>query len=188
MTLHFDHSVIKINKDGSQSISAHLDKGEKLADGRTYADVLASRPKGDDITLEDIPATEHDHGLTSDATNTNTAPVGSPAATGELEGTDDGQIVNEAVIEASEHEEGSENEQETALTENETGDSSTVVPVDGEGEENSGAEKAADEEEEIERPKDSDNKDAWFTYAKSKGYEGDRDDLTNKQYIEQFGA
>jgi hypothetical protein len=186
MTLHFDHSVIKINKDGSQSISDHMDEGEKLSDGRTYEDVLDSRAQpGVSASLpEDYEAPVPITGMTTDATNTNTAPVGSAAATGELEGTEDGQIINKAVIEENDLGEGADVPQ-TALTETENHDSSTIVPV--EGEEANTDENSSDDDEADERPKDSDNKDAWFAYAQSKGFEGDRDDLTVKQFIEQYG-
>jgi len=46
---------------------------------------------------------------------------------------------------------------------------------------------AAADDSIAERPLDTDNKDAWFSYAKTKGFEGARDDLTVKQLIEQFG-
>lgn len=67
MTIYFDSSVVKIDKDGNQILSSTLDKGEKLANGQTYADVnkngISSGLHTETITTET---------MTVDETKTNT--------------------------------------------------------------------------------------------------------------------
>jgi len=70
--IHFDHTIIKIDKHGNKVLSAHLDKGEELEDGRTYADVKV-RHEGPEVP----PLAEPDDsvGLTADEGNNGTVPV-----------------------------------------------------------------------------------------------------------------
>lgn len=65
------------------------------------------------------------------------------------------------------------------------------VPATNEHNEDSGEQSSESSEStqaQDEAPKASDNKDAWFEYAKTKGFEGEKEDLTKEQLIEQYGA
>lgn len=66
MTIHFDSSILKIRKDGARVISVTLERGEKLADGRTYSEVK----KGDKPTPE-----VEGGGLTLDMETNSSVPI-----------------------------------------------------------------------------------------------------------------
>jgi hypothetical protein len=76
MTISFDSGIVKINKDGDQVLSSYLDKGEKMLDGRTYAEVekdLGKQAQGEVSSVEQRPnegadarATEDEQGAGSE--------------------------------------------------------------------------------------------------------------------------
>jgi hypothetical protein len=67
MTISFDSGIVKVLKDGTQVLSHYLDKGEKMLDGRTYAEVekdLGKQAQGEVSSVEQRP------GEGADATET----------------------------------------------------------------------------------------------------------------------
>lgn len=68
MTIHFDSSILKVNKDGVRVISTTLEKGEKLLDGRTYNDLAKGK-------TPEVPEVETG-GLTLDVETNSSVPTG----------------------------------------------------------------------------------------------------------------
>ena len=72
MTLQFDHTIVKINKDGHIVMGHSLSKGEKLIGGDTYEEVkerVGDQTIGIPAALEtvtvEVPSLTADHTLTS---------------------------------------------------------------------------------------------------------------------------
>jgi hypothetical protein len=68
MTIHFEGSIVKVTKGGVRVLSNTLEKGEKLADGRTYAQVK----KGKTIGKHTVEGTG---GLTFDPATGSSVPI-----------------------------------------------------------------------------------------------------------------
>lgn len=72
MTIHFDSSLVKIDKKGNQILSNTLEKGEKLASGQTYAQVL--RAGGVIGDTDEFAERDDEQGLTLDESGVHTVP------------------------------------------------------------------------------------------------------------------
>lgn len=100
MTHHFSSSIMKITKDGATVLSSYLDKGEKLVDGTTYAQVTKAptievKAEKDDAELRAAEAArvlEETSSLTLNEAGTGTTPGT----------TDDGAAAAAAAKEAEE--------------------------------------------------------------------------------------
>lgn len=180
MTITFDQSVVKIRKDGVQVLSNTLEKGEKLADGETYAEAkkrLADSSVGIYIQPDSGEAAP---GLTTDPTGVSTIPV-------ELKDEFQKQLDNPAVIEDT------TGDAAQTLTENadQTG-STPASEIEEEDDDASDDEKDDSPEHDGDdktgvRPDDDAAKPVWFEYAQGKGHKGEYEDITKKQLIEQYG-
>lgn len=143
MTIHFDNTIIKIDKDGNRLASSYIAPGEKLENGQSYEEVAKQFGGGDaaidpanDVHVLSTEESDQGQGMTLDESGTGTAALGT--------------------------ETGSSNEGAAS------GDKGT------EGDEDKAPAKSA-------------NKDEWFAYAQAHGYEGEEDDITKDQLIEQYG-
>lgn len=72
MTIHFDSSLVKIDKKGNQILSTTLDKGEKLASGQTYSQIL--RAGGVIGNVDEFAERDDEQGLTLDESGVHTVP------------------------------------------------------------------------------------------------------------------
>lgn len=155
MTIHFDSTIVKIRKDGVRVISSTLEKGEKLLDGRTYAEVK----KGDTPTPE-----VEGGGLTLDPVTNSSVPIENDAkVSGEQKHAEDLA--------------GNAGPATSGLTLDET--KTSTVSADT---------ASSSDDSEDNAPAKSDDKQAWFDYAQTKGFDGEYDDLTKAELIKKYGA
>ena len=189
MDIQFDHTIVKVNKDGHVVMGNSLSKGEKLISGETYAEVQ-ERLGGETVG---IPAaqevvTVEAQPLTLDASQTSTVPADETVpveitSTPAPENTEQEKNDDAPVLGADSQEGG-----ELKGTLDEAGDSTAVVPVeDGDTPEDEGDGEEKDDDQTGVRPDDNDPKPVWFEYALGKGHKGEYDDITKKQLIEQYG-
>lgn len=127
MTIHFDHTIIKLDQDGNRQASSYLAPGEKLENGQTYEEVqgIYGIEPATDVHVVGDDEGNQGQGLTVDSTGTSTVA-------------------------------------ENPSTPSNTGD-------------------------EDQPPAKSALKDEWFAYAQKHGYDGEEDDITKEQLIEQYG-
>jgi hypothetical protein len=157
----FTSSIIKYDADGNKIVSSFLDEGETLASGITYEEVLHDgtvTPVSTDTLITPLQEgnPDADGGLTVDYTKISTVPKGSEQTLAPEDRT---------VVEEKE------------------GD-----PIENGGVAETPAEDAPVEDApaEDEKPGTGDSKQAWYDYAKTQGFEGEIDDLTKAQFIEQY--
>lgn len=72
MTIHFDSSLVKIDKKGNRVLSTTLSKGEKLESGQTYAQVLKAHGVIGDV--DQYAEADDEQGMTLDESGTHTVP------------------------------------------------------------------------------------------------------------------
>lgn len=181
MTIEYDQSIAKYDKDGNVVLSNTLEKGEKLINGQTYKQEqkrLGKAPEGSPFAQGTL--TEHNNptdpvpGLTvtSDGVNTRRQddPDTEPAARAPFE-------------------------PELVATESTDGNSTVIVEPDENNQATPEATKAVEEGstddakmETVDPPKDSDSKQEWFDYAtEHKGLDKDYDDVTKNEIIAFVG-
>lgn len=174
MTIRYDWSIVKFNKDGARVISDTLEKGEKLVDGTTYKQerkrLEAERPESSPFAQgsmeeQNDPDTTA-FALTLDETQTNTK-----------RDTD----------ETPEPAEVSDPALDTKATVSEDGDSTAVVHEgDSSGEEvkDDGAKDLDANAKTVDPPRPSDSKQEWYDYAtKNKGLKANYDDITKNEIV-----
>lgn len=177
MTIEYDYSVEKINKDGVRVLSNRLEKGEKLTNGQSYKDEqkrLNVEPESSPFAQGSL--TEHNQpedpseALTLSEDGNNTKRAGDP----------DPEPFEEAPFEP-----------EHVATESSDGASTVIVDPDennqatSEAVENveSGSGEASSVEF-VDPPKDSDSKQEWYDYAKAnKGLDVAYEDITKNEII-----
>ncbi|WNN94987.1 hypothetical protein SEA_MAGRITTE_10 [Microbacterium phage Magritte] len=178
MTIEYDYSVEKINKDGVTVLSNRLEKGEKLSNGQTYKDEqkrLGKEPESSPFAQGTL--TEHNKpedpsaALTLSADGNNT----------KREGDADPEPFGEAPFEP-----------ELIATTDDEGISTIVTtpegnaPASADGEESEGSDDS--EKEYVDPPKDSDSKQEWYDYAtEHKGLTVEYDDITKNDIIAFVG-
>lgn len=168
MTIEYDQSVAKYNKNGDVVLSNTLEKGEKLITGATYKDEqkrLGKAPEGSPFAqgslIEHNNPTDPIPGLTvtSDGVNTRRQddldPEPAPRAPFEPE---------------------------LVATTDDEGSSTVITTPSGE------TPATGSESEYVDPPKDSDSKQEWFDYAtKHKGLKAEYDDITKNEIIAFVG-
>lgn len=176
MTLQFDHTIVKVNKDGHIVMGNSLSKGERLVGGDSYEDVVErvgdqtiGIPAATQTVTVEVPALTLDESFTStvpatDLTSVEQTGVVSPDNTDPEGGS--GEVLGTA-------HEGTSNELK-GTTDDEK--NSTVV------------EELDDADKTGERPDDDADKSTWYEFALGKGHKGEYTDITKKQLIEQYGA
>lgn len=189
---NFDSGIVKIDKNGNRVVSDYLDDGEELADNKRVknpvigqgndsqrlidesgdAPVSAAGPGRDNMAPVNIDGSDK-----SVAGEPNSRQAGGPEAP-ETQETDEQKTAREAAAAGSENEQVQETEEQKTARE---AAENAPQETDEEKASREAAEAAA-------IPKETDNKDTWFAYAKTKGFEGAKDDLTKAQYVEQYGA
>lgn len=176
MTIEYDYSIVKIDKDGNSILSNKLEKGEKLLNGASYKDELKRLGKEPESSpFAQGTLTEHNNPtdpvpaltVTSDGVNTRRAddPDTEPAAIAPFE-------------------------PELVATESTDGNSTVIVKPDENNQATPEATKAVEEGKTItvDPPKDSDSKQEWFDYAtEHKGLTAEYDDVTKNQIIAFVG-
>lgn len=158
MAIQFDHTIIKLNKDGEIVPSNTLYKGEKLQTGETYNEVLKRiKETGETVGFAHISEDEVEilDGATLDPTGTSTISINEYDAVEQKQAEIEEQ--REAYIAES-------------VAVNQLG-TDPVTPDD----------------KSLPRPSDHDDKEAWYAYAKSKGFDGDYEKTTKKTFIETYG-
>lgn len=171
MTIEYDYSVEKINKDGVTVLSNRLEKGEKLTNGQTYKDEqkrLGKEPESSPFAQGSL--TEHNNpenpseALTLSADGNNT----------KREGDADPEPFGEAPFEP-----------ELVATTDDEGTSTIVKTPEGEAPASADGEESDDSETEfVDPPKDSDSKQEWYDYAtKHKGLDVAYEDITKNDII-----
>jgi len=152
MTIHYDHSIVKIDGDGNRIISSYINPGERLENGQTYEELAPetdSIAPANDVHVVGDDEGDQGQGMTLDEGSNGTAPIA---------GNDPAESpVGDGV---------------------EPGSSNDGGPSGENGTEGDDEDKA---------PAKSALKDEWFAYAQSKGFEGDENDITKEQLIEQYG-
>ena len=173
MTIIYDSSIVKRNKDGAVLISDRLEKGERLIDGSTYRDeevrlgrVNTPSPFAQGSMIENNNPDNPAPGLT----------------------TEDGINTIRQGDDITKTGEKGEEQKETShiLTVTDDGNSTQVVTPNEELRERETP--TSTQTEYVDPPKDSDSKREWYDYAvKAKGHTGEYDDLTKSELIEKFG-
>jgi hypothetical protein len=164
MTIEYDYSVEKIDKDGNKVLSNRLEEGEKLANGQSYADEVKrldvepqSSPFAQGTMIEHNKPENPSEALTLSADGINT----------KRETDADPETFKPAPFEP-----------ELTATQSEDGNSTAVVPTSEST--TSGAE--ADDADEA--PKESDSKQVWYDYAtEHKGLTVAYEDITKNEII-----
>lgn len=178
MTIEYDYTVEKINKDGDIVLSNKLEKGEKLTNGQTYKNEqerLGKEPESSPFAQGSM--TEHNNpenpseGLTLSEDGVNTKRVGDvdPAEPAraeldpELVATDSSDGNSTVIVEADKNNQATEE----AVEEVESGSS---------------------DKEYVDPPKESDSKQEWYDYAtEHKGLTAEYDDITKNEIIAFVG-
>lgn len=175
MTIEYDYSIVKIDKDGNSVLSNKLEKGEKLLSGASYKDELKRLGKEPESSpFAQGTLTEH---------NNPTDPV--PALTVTADG------VNTRRVDDPEPEPAARApfEPELVATTDEEGSSTVITTPEGETPA-TGEDEEEDESKTItvDPPKDSDSKQEWYDYAtEHKGLTVEYDDITKNDIIAFVG-
>ena len=172
MTIHFDHSIVKTDKDGNRVISSYIAPGETLENGQTYDDIADTHgigPANDVHVLSDEEATEEGQGLTDDETHTSTVAENQ---------TDPTIVPNTGEL---------NEEQKAAAAAQGISEEDAAKQAGGVDPNAKNDDENKDDENKDAAPSKSALKDEWFEYAKKQGFEGEEGDLTKEQFIEQYG-
>lgn len=182
MTIDYDYTVEKINKDGNAVLSNQLHSGEKLSNGQTYAQ---EQKRLSDFVPESSPFAQ---GSLSEH-NKPENPV--PALTL----SDDGVNTKRADDVDPEPRESAPVEPDLIATVSEDGSSTIIVsPEDDEEadedapEEDEPVDPPVEEPADDETPQASDSKQAWYDYAtEHKGLTVAYEDITKNEIIAFVG-
>jgi hypothetical protein len=189
----FDSNIIKIDKDGNRVLSDYLEDGEELADsGRVTHPVVKqstdslsqmdetgespAEAAGSESLQKPIDLSHSDVG----GAGTIDPSILEDAGAAGVRTDDDGinRVADESAATNEGQGTGEEDSEEAA-----SGDNSSVEGS-AEGDSN---DEGQSEDDTPQAPAKSDNKQAWYDYAVSKGFEGEQDSITKEALIEQYG-
>lgn len=173
MTIQYDSSIVKLDKDGNSLLSLTLEKGEKLVNGQTYKQELArlAAVNGPSVFAQGSMVEHND--------------PEKPAAAAKLDSTQTNTI-REGDDENATGEQPVETEPSHIATVTEDGNSTEIVTPDEDllNRETPGA---ADATAQDGPPAKDASKEDWYEYAKTKGFDGEYETTTKKSFIEQYG-
>lgn len=178
MPIYYDNSIVKKTKDGNTVIATTLEKGETLIDGSTYRD--------EEVRLRDVNSPSPF--AQSSMTEWNNPENPAPGLTTE-DGINTIRVGDDITLTG---EQGEETPSDLKATVSDDGNSTIVVPTEGNEAPLSAAESGAvqtpkGDKEYLDPPKESDSKREWFDYAVAKGHEGEYGDITKNELVAQYG-